>query len=112
MVGEFENMLPLYFVNASGMTTIISRAPAAMARSIESGTASDLTSRLQVRNLLCGGWLLTPVLHYHITSSGRAPSYPNIPSRPKVKFNAVRDRSGSKGSFARGVNPPTATTPT
>jgi len=43
MVGEFENMLPLYFVNASGTTTIISRAPAAIARSIESGIASDLT---------------------------------------------------------------------
>ena len=43
VVGEFENMLPLYLVNASGMTTIISRAPAATARSIESGMASDLT---------------------------------------------------------------------
>ena len=43
VVGEFENMLPLYFVNASGMTTIISRAPAAMARSIESGIPSDFT---------------------------------------------------------------------
>ena len=43
VVGEFENMLPLYLVNASGMTTIVSRAPAAMARSIESGIASDLT---------------------------------------------------------------------
>ena len=43
MVGELENMLPLYFVKASGMTTIISRAPAPIARSMESGIASDLT---------------------------------------------------------------------
>ena len=43
VVGELENMLPLYRVKASGMTTIISRAPLAIARSIESGTASDLT---------------------------------------------------------------------
>ena len=38
-----RNMLPLLLVNASGMTTIISRAPAATARSMESGMASDLT---------------------------------------------------------------------
>jgi hypothetical protein len=43
VVGEFENMLPLYFVNASGITTITSCAPAVIARSIESGMASDFT---------------------------------------------------------------------
>jgi len=42
MVGEFENMLPLYLVNASGRTTIIGRLPAAIARSIDSGSASTL----------------------------------------------------------------------
>jgi hypothetical protein len=43
IVGEFENMLPLYFVNASGMTTISSRVPAAIARSIDSGMPSART---------------------------------------------------------------------
>ena len=42
IVGEFENMLPPYFVNASGRTTIIGRLPAAIARSMESGSASTL----------------------------------------------------------------------